>query len=119
MGRKVLELAITDSPLEQTLGELIGIVEFTPAPACYGSILLLDQDGKHLRHGAAPSLPDALHARRSTAPRSAPASAPAAPLPIGPSRCSSATSPTDPLWADFLNWRKCHTGFAPAGRSRS
>jgi hypothetical protein len=54
---KVLELAIGDSPLEQTLGQLIGIVESTSSTGVLGSILLLDQDGKHLRHGAAPSLP--------------------------------------------------------------
>ena len=54
---KVLELAIGDSPLEQTLGELIRIVESTSRTGVLGSILLLDQDGKHLRHGAAPSLP--------------------------------------------------------------
>ena len=55
----MLELAITDSPLEQTLGELIGIVKSTSRTGVHGSILLLDQDGKHLRHGAAPSLPEA------------------------------------------------------------
>jgi PAS domain S-box-containing protein len=54
---KVLELAIGDNPLERTLGELIGIVESTSRTGVLGSILLLDQDGKHLRHGAAPSLP--------------------------------------------------------------
>ena len=54
---KVLELAIGDSPLEQTLGELIRIVESTSRTGVLGSILLLDPDGKHLRHGAAPSLP--------------------------------------------------------------
>ena len=54
---KVLELAIGDSPLERTLGELIRIVESTSSTGVLGSILLLDQDGKHLRHGAAPSLP--------------------------------------------------------------
>jgi hypothetical protein len=56
---KVLELAIGDSPLEQTLGELIRIVESTSRTGVLGSILLLDHDGKHLRHGAAPSLPTA------------------------------------------------------------
>ena len=54
---RVLELAIGDSPLEQTLGELIKIVESTSRTEVLGSILLLDLDGKHLRHGAAPSLP--------------------------------------------------------------
>ena len=54
---RVLELAIGDSPLEQTLGELIKIVESTSRTEVLGSILLLDLEGKHLRHGAAPSLP--------------------------------------------------------------
>ena len=54
---RVLELAIGDNPLEQTLGALIGIVESTSQTGVLGSILLLD--GKHLRHGAAPSLPQA------------------------------------------------------------
>ena len=54
---RVLELAIGDSPLERTLGELIKIVEATSRTQVLGSILLLDLDGKHLRHGAAPSLP--------------------------------------------------------------
>lgn len=56
---KVLALAIGDSPLELTLGELIKIVESSSRTGVLGSILLLDIDGVHLRHGAAPSLPDA------------------------------------------------------------
>jgi len=54
---KVLALAISDSPLEQTLSELIRIVESNSSTGVLGSILLLD--GNHLRHGAAPSLPAA------------------------------------------------------------
>jgi hypothetical protein len=54
---KVLGLAISDSPLEQTLSELIRIVETCSSTGILVSILLLDPDGKHLRHGAAPSLP--------------------------------------------------------------
>jgi hypothetical protein len=56
---RVLGLAIGDSPLEQTLGELIRIVETTSSTGLLGSILLLDIDDKTLRHGAAPSLPRA------------------------------------------------------------
>lgn len=56
---KVLGLAIGDSPLEQTLNELIRIVESTSSTGVLGSILLLDIDNKSLRHGAAPSLPRA------------------------------------------------------------
>jgi hypothetical protein len=54
---KVMALAISDSPLEETLSELIRIVESNSSTGVLGSILLLD--GKHLRHGAAPSLPRA------------------------------------------------------------
>jgi PAS domain S-box-containing protein len=56
---KVLGLAIADRPLEETLGELIRIVESSSSTGVLGSILLLDDDGRHLRHGAAPSLPSA------------------------------------------------------------
>jgi GAF domain-containing protein len=56
---RVLELAVGDSPLEETLGELIRIVESASRTGVLGSILLLDEDGKTLRHGAAPSLPKA------------------------------------------------------------
>ena len=52
---KVLALAISDSPLEQTLSELIRIVESNSSTGVLGSILLLDCN--RLRHGAAPSLP--------------------------------------------------------------
>jgi GAF domain-containing protein len=55
----VLGLAIADRPLEETLGELIRIVESSSSTGVLGSILLLDDDGRHLRHGAAPSLPSA------------------------------------------------------------
>jgi hypothetical protein len=56
---KVLGLAIADAPLERTLAALIHIVESTSRTGVLGSILLLDVDGKHLRNGAAPSLPKA------------------------------------------------------------
>lgn len=55
----VLEMAIANSPLEKTLSALIEIVESTSKTGVLGSILLLDEDGRHLRHGAAPSLPTA------------------------------------------------------------
>ena len=97
---KVLELAIGDSPLEQTLGELIKIVESTSSTGVLGSILLLDPDGKHLRHGAAPSLPRPYTAAIDGAE-------------IGPCAGSCGTAAyrgepvfvtdiaTDPLWAEF------------------
>lgn len=55
---RALALAVADSPLEQSLGELIKVVESTSRTGVLGSILLLDEEGKHLHTGAAPSLPE-------------------------------------------------------------
>src|SRR5256885_2165998 len=97
---KVLELAIGDSPLETTLNALIRIVESTSRTGVLGSILLLDPDGRHLRHGAAPSLPEPYTKAIDGAE-------------IGPCAGSCGTAAftgrpvfvsdiaTDPLWADF------------------
>ena len=97
---KVLELAIGDSPLERTLNALIRIVETSSRTGVLGSILLLDADGEHLRHGAAPSLPPAYSAALDGAE-------------IGPCAGSCGTAAylgaavfvsdiaTDPFWADY------------------
>ena len=97
---RVLELAIGDSPLERTLSELIKIVESTSRTEVLGSILLLDLDGKHLRHGAAPSLPSEYMEAIDGAE-------------IGPCAGSCGTAAyrgtpvfvsdiaTDPLWAEY------------------
>ena len=55
--RRVLELSVTDAPLETVLDTLVRTIEEQSGAGMLGSILLLDPDGKHLRHGAAPSLP--------------------------------------------------------------
>jgi GAF domain-containing protein len=95
---RVLELAIADSSLEETLGELIRIVETTSRTGVLGSILLLD--GRNLRHGAAPSLPQPYCEAIDGAE-------------IGPVAGSCGTAAfrgkavfvsdiaTDPLWAEF------------------
>jgi PAS domain S-box-containing protein len=57
--RHVLELLSTDVPLERLLAELIRNTEAQSADGMLASILLLDPGGRRLRHGAAPSLPDA------------------------------------------------------------
>jgi PAS domain S-box-containing protein len=56
---EVLEQAILDQPLEKALEGLVRTVEKHSNSGLVGSILLLDAEGKHLLHGAAPSLPDA------------------------------------------------------------
>ncbi len=56
---RLLELAIEESSLEDALEALVREVESRSSSMMMGSVLLLDEDGVHLRHGAAPNLPDA------------------------------------------------------------
>ncbi|HEY4048727.1 MAG TPA: ATP-binding protein, partial [Acidobacteriaceae bacterium] len=53
---RILEMIARDSPLEETLEKLVRVVE-TQFAGLLSSVLLLDEDGQHVRHGAAPSLP--------------------------------------------------------------
>jgi PAS domain S-box-containing protein len=54
---RILEMIARDAPLEEILEKLVLVVEaqFT---GLLCSVLLLDEDGQHMRHGAAPSLPE-------------------------------------------------------------
>jgi PAS domain S-box-containing protein len=54
--KRVLEMIAGGVPLETTLDALIKLIEIQ-LPDVLGSVLLLDPDGVHLRHGAAPGLP--------------------------------------------------------------
>ncbi len=56
-GNRILETLTSEKSLEQTLDLIARSVE-TEDPAALCSILLLDESGEHLLHGAAPSLPD-------------------------------------------------------------
>jgi PAS domain S-box-containing protein len=55
---RVLEMIARDAPLGEILEKLVRVVEdqFT---GLLCSVLLLDEDGQHVRHGAGPSLPKA------------------------------------------------------------
>jgi hypothetical protein len=55
--RQVFEMVASGASLENTLDTLVRGVE-ARLSGVRASILLLDPDGVHLRHGAAPSLPD-------------------------------------------------------------
>ena len=116
---KVLELAIGDSPLEQTLSELdpdrrIHVV----APGFSGRSCCSTIDGKHLRHGAAPSLPEAYceaidgaeigAVRRILRHRG---------LPRRARLCLRHRERS--LCGRISRNSRCRTGFAPAGRRRS
>jgi PAS domain S-box-containing protein len=96
---RALELIVTGAPLGEALDALVGIVE-SRVPDLAASVLLLDDDGKRLLHGTAPTLPaaysEAIHG-----------------LEIGPCAGSCGTAAyrgervvvtdieTDPLWADY------------------
>ena len=54
---RVLEMIATNAPLEDILGSVAHLIE-SESNGMVCSILLLDEDGLHIRHGAAPSLPD-------------------------------------------------------------
>lgn len=59
--RRILELLAENKPLPVILKTLVeGIEQLNPGALC--SILLLDQEGKHLGKGVAPSLPDSFNA---------------------------------------------------------
>ncbi|MFZ3209168.1 MAG: PAS domain S-box protein, partial [Geobacteraceae bacterium] len=55
---QVLEMVAIGAPLSDTLDTLARAIE-AQVPGMLASILLLESDGIHVRHGAAPSLPEA------------------------------------------------------------
>jgi len=55
---RVLEMVAASRPLDEVLTRLVNLIE-SQIEGTYASILLLDDDGKHLRRGVSPSLPEA------------------------------------------------------------
>ena len=96
---RVLEMIASDAPLPEVLNQLVLLME-GQAEGLRCSILLLNRDGKHVRHGAAPNLPEAYVKAVNGAS-------------IGPRNGSCGTAMyrrrpvvvtdvlTDPLWADY------------------
>ena len=95
----VLEMIAADAPLADVLTNLVLLME-GQAEGLRCSILLLNRDGKHVRHGAAPNLPEAYVKAVNGAA-------------IGPRNGSCGTAMytrrpvvvadvmTDPLWTDY------------------
>ena len=95
----VLEMIAADAPLAEVLTSLVLLME-GQADGLRCSILLLNRDGKHVRHGAAPHLPEAYVKAVNGAP-------------IGPRNGSCGTAMytrrpvvvtdvmKDPLWSDY------------------
>jgi PAS domain S-box-containing protein len=96
---RVLEMIAADAPLADVLTSLVLLME-GQAEGLRCSILLLNRDGKHVRHGAAPNLPEAYVKAVDGAS-------------IGPRNGSCGTAMytrrpvvvtdvmTDPLWTDY------------------
>ena len=96
---RVLEMIAANATLPDVLTSLVLLME-AQADGLRCSILLLDRDGKHVHHGAAPSLPEMYVKSVDGAP-------------IGPRNGSCGTAMhlrrpvvvkdvmTDPLWADY------------------
>lgn len=53
---RILEMIAANKPLNEILEKLVLLIE-AQAPDMLCSVLLLSEDGNHIRHGAAPSLP--------------------------------------------------------------
>ncbi|WP_293336406.1 PAS domain S-box protein [Microcoleus sp. CAWBG58] len=97
--KQILEMIAQDASLCDTLNTLIKIIE-QQSKNVMGSILILAPDGKHLLHGAAPSLPESYNAAING-------------VAIGPNVGSCGTAAyrceqvivtdiaSDPLWQDF------------------
>src|SRR5438094_5890584 len=101
---RVLEMIAADAPLADVLTSLVLLME-GQAEGLRCSILLLNRDGKHVRHGAAPNLPEVYVKAVNGAA-------------IGPRNGSCGTAMytrrpvvvtdvmTDPLWSDYRELAK-------------
>jgi signal transduction protein with GAF and PtsI domain len=100
MGQsRILQMIAANAPLSEILKRLMLLIE-TQTPGMLCSVLLLSEDGDHIRHGAAPSLPEAYVSAIEGAP-------------IGPKHGSCGTAMyrgepvvvtdilSDPLWEDY------------------
>ena len=103
---RILGLIAGGAALEAILTRLVSLIE-AEAPGLIGSVLLLDPDGVHIRHGAAPSLPASYTSAVDG-------------IAIGPRAGSSGTAmylgypvicsdiENDPIWEDYRELARAH-----------
>ena len=103
---RVLEMIATGAPFQQTLDALVRTIE-ADSPELLGSILLLDDDGKHLRHGAAPSLP-AAYSRAIDGGAIGPRAGSCGTAAFRREQVLAADIEIDPLWADYRELAAAH-----------
>lgn len=103
---RVLEMIATGASLGETLAALVGVIE-ADIEGTRASVLLLDEDGRRLRHIVAPALPEALRRLIDG-------------FEIGPAAASCGTAAyrgesvivedteTDPLWSPYREVARAH-----------
>ena len=103
---RVLEMIAMNEPLEDVLESMVRLME-SQSEEMLGSVLLLDDDKVHVRHGAAPNLPDAYNKAIDG-------------VSIGPQAGSCGTAMyrgepvivtdilQDPLWTDYRDLAERH-----------
>jgi GAF domain-containing protein len=99
---RIKEMIAADAPLSEILSNLVLMIE-AQSPEMLCSILLLSDDGNHVRHAVAPSLPESYVKAIDGSP-------------IGPKHGSCGTAmfrgkpvivsdiSTDPLWEEYRNF---------------
>jgi PAS domain S-box-containing protein len=104
--RRALEMLASGEPLAAILGSIVRAIEQV-SPGTIASVLLLDETGTIMKHGAAPGLPDAYNRLLDGHP-------------IGPRTGSCGTAmfrrerviaadiETDPLWEDYRDIAREH-----------
>ncbi|MBI3376548.1 MAG: PAS domain S-box protein [Betaproteobacteria bacterium] len=97
--KQALEMIAGSAPLEEILTVLMQVRE-TQAPGMLCSVLLLDRDGAHLRHGAAPSLPED-YARAIDGSAIGPRASPCGVAAYRSEAVIVEDLATDPLWSDY------------------
>lgn len=98
--RRVLELIVQGAPLQEVLENLARVVEQQSQEGGLVSILLLDEQGLCLRHGAAPSLPDAFNQAVDGAPV-APEGGSCVAAAYRKAPVVATDIATDPVWAPY------------------
>ena len=100
--KRIEDMIAADTPLSEILSELVLMIE-AQSPEMICSILLLSEDGNHVRHAVAPSLPENYLKVIDGSP-------------IGPKQGSCGTAmfrgkpvivtdiATDPLWDEYRNF---------------
>jgi PAS domain S-box-containing protein len=103
---KVLEMIASGAPLAESLAALVLAVE-QHSPPLIGSVLLLDPDGFHVRHGAGPNLPDA-YMRTIDGSTIGPRAGSCGTAAFGRRTVVVSDIATDPLWESYREQALAH-----------